>query len=118
MLPAPHRLSATRDIERVAKTGKYASTPAMVVRVAKGGGVTRAAVVAGLKVHKSSVQRNLVKRRIREALREMIKEIVPGIDLVVVARSGSVGKSYADLGNELYGGLLRLGVIHKKAKSG
>ncbi len=117
MLPAPHRLRATRDIERVVKTGKYVSSPAMVVRAARGGKITRATVVAGLKVHKNATKRNLVKRRIREAMREILKEVAPGYDLVIVARSGAVGKTFAGLGNELYGLLLRLGLIHRVEKS-
>lgn len=114
MLPAPHRLRAEREIQLVMSKGKYASTPLLLVRVlARDQGKTRATVVAGLKVHKRATERNLVKRRIRESLRVLLPEMKAGLDLVVVARSGAVGKSFQDLGNDLYGALVKLGVIHR-----
>lgn len=117
MLHHRHRLRAERDITRVIKIGRYVSSLTMTVRAAKGGDATRVAVVAGLKVHKSAVKRNLIKRRIREAMREILGEVAPGYDLVVVARSGAVGKTFQELGNDLYGALGRLGLIHRQVKS-
>ena len=116
MLSAPNRLRNEKDILRVIKTGRYAAGPNLMVRAAHGGNETRATVVAGLKVHKKSTLRNLVKRRLREAAREILKEIVPGYDIVITARAEAVGKNYQDLGNELYGLLGRLGLINSKKK--
>ena len=112
MLPAPHRLREDRVIKRVMARGQYVSAPTLVVRIASGQSKkTRATVVAGLRVHKRANERNLVKRRVREALRALLPEIKSGLDIVVTARAEAVGKSFSDLGNDLYEALLRLGVI-------
>jgi len=107
MLPAAHRLRRKQDVERVSRVGRPAFVRTLTVRYAPNGlAVTRATVVAGLKVHKRSTRRNRVKRLIREALRrEYLAHIRGGYDIVIYAKKDLVGMEYdavsADLGSAL-----------------
>jgi len=51
---------------------------------------TRFAIVVSTKVGKRATVRNLIKRRVRESLRELMKTIPPGYDVVVQARTASI----------------------------
>lgn len=95
------RLAKEKDIEKVFKHGRSASSPNLFLRFCPNHSPkTRITVVAGLKVHKKAVKRNLVKRRLREILRLNYTKITPGFDLVLVAKAGTVGKKYKELEQE------------------
>jgi ribonuclease P protein component len=57
---------------------------------------SRIAVAAGRSVG-SAVQRNRAKRRLREALRQHLKQIRPGWDLLVIARRPILDAEYTHL---------------------
>ncbi len=61
------------------------------------------AIAAGLKVHKSAVKRNRVRRQIREAIRLLIKDgaIKNGYYILVVAKKDVLDKDYAEISAEL-----------------
>lgn len=62
---------------------------------------SRFGVVAGLKVHKRATKRNLIKRRIREALRREYVDRVRGYDVAIVARASALDRSYQQIADEL-----------------
>lgn len=95
------RLAKEKDIEKVFRNGRSASSPNLFLRFCPNHLLkTRITVVAGLKVHKKAVKRNLIKRRLREVLRLNYAKITPGFDLVLVAKAGAVGKEYKELEQE------------------
>ncbi len=61
------------------------------------------AIAAGLKVHKSAVKRNRVRRQIREAIRLLLKDgaIKTGYYILVVAKKDVLDKDYAEISQEL-----------------
>lgn len=98
MLPREHRLTRDRDIDAVWKFGASAGTPILGAKARPNRlSQSRFAVIAGLKVHKRAVKRNLIKRRIREALRARLSEVETGADVVVSARAPAVGASFEDI---------------------
>lgn len=106
MLARPYRLTTTRDIERASR-GRPAHAPHLTVRAAWSGRPhTRVTIVAGLKVSKRANVRNLVKRRMREAIRRHWGAILPGADVVIHAKPTAVGIGYHtiayEIGNALY----------------
>lgn len=107
MLPAAHRLRRKQDVERVSRVGRPAFVRTLTVRYTPNGlAVSRATVVAGLKVHKRSTRRNRVKRLLREALRrEYLTHLRSGYDVVIYAKKDLVDMEYAavaaDLGSAL-----------------
>ena len=88
----------------------------IVVRVLRNGlGVSRLGLVVGKQVG-GAVQRNRAKRLIREAVR--IRALVPGWDVVVVARPSIRGAKYQDVEQELRRLLARAGVVLETHRAG
>lgn len=56
-----------------------------------------------------AVERNRVKRRVREFFRLHRRELQPAHDLLVIARTGAEKLSYRDVESELVGAL---GTLH------
>lgn len=63
----------------------------------------KVAFAVGLKISKSAVKRNRLRRQIREVVRLFIKSkrIPNGYYLLFVARAGSLSKSYAEISQEI-----------------
>ncbi len=90
MLPKQNRLRAERDIKKVFKKGRRVITPLFRYQVLKTNAEeTRFAVVVSTKVAKRATVRNLIKRRVRESLREILETVPKGFDVVIQARSAS-----------------------------
>lgn len=55
--------------------------------------ITRFGVVAGRTIGKA-VQRNRAKRLLREAVRSYLRDILPGLDVLLIARQSMVGATF------------------------
>ena len=62
---------------------------------------SRFGVVVGLKVSKRAVERNLIKRRIREILRKMMKDVKSGYDVMLMANQTSLKTEFKELERQL-----------------
>lgn len=104
-LPRARRLSRSADIRSILRRGKRIRTPHLdVFDAAAPVAHPRIGVVVPRYRH-SAVQRNLLKRRLREALR---REILPrlarrdlAVDVLVRARREAYGQPFAALRDEL-----------------
>ena len=82
---------------RLYQKGRSAVTPCLAVYCRKNGGsVSRLGITAGVKLG-CAVQRNRVRRRIREIYRTNEARLLPGYDLVVVARVRAAHVGYREL---------------------
>lgn len=89
------KLRRSWQFEKVYKNGnKYISEPFIIYVLPNGTKSVRIGLTVTKKVGKS-VQRNRVKRLIREAFRSL-NGIFPGNDIVVVARKSSVNIKYSE----------------------
>ena len=100
MLPVKYRLAKRKDIERVMKRGRSFFVKDIGIRIAKNNlDNSRITVVTSLKVSKKAVDRNRLKRQIREIIRlEIIPKIKPGFDGVINTRKGLLNLSHRELG--------------------
>ena len=62
-----------------------------------------------------AVQRNAVRRLMREAARARIPELAAGYDIVVIATRQAVGVDYRQIGESMQALLQRAGLIREQA---
>jgi len=99
MLPRLNRLNKKQDIEKVFRSGRSVYAGALGLRLCPNKlPITRLAVVTSLKVSKKAVDRNRLKRRLREIIRQ---EIMPrakaGTDGLVLTQKSLLDLSYGQL---------------------
>jgi len=86
MLAKKYRLTKDKEFEKVMKKGKAAYSPVLMLKFVKNDlDYTRVGVIVSNKVSKKAVRRNLARRRIREIIRLVFKNLGKGIDLVIIA---------------------------------
>lgn len=108
-------LRKKRDFDRVYRKGRSLGEKYVVLFYLKNGlPLTRTAVVASKKVG-NSVQRNRAKRLMSESLRQVREDILPGYDIVVIARNTIDGRSCDEVGISLRRGLSRASLLRKEA---
>jgi ribonuclease P protein component len=101
-----YRLTRSTDFKRVRRTGKSYAHPFVVLMVqASEAPRARVGVTAGRSVG-GAVQRNRAKRLLREAMRPLLPDLLPGWDLVLIARPALPTKSLQDI-RQVITGLLR-----------
>lgn len=110
MLPQKNRLRHLRDFDSLLKQGKFVSGTLVTAKVwlidplkyprrAYTKDDLKIAVVVSMKVSKSAVVRNRVKRQLREVVRLLLKEdkVRHGFLISIMAKGDIVGKEYADI---------------------
>ena len=91
------RLTSSTDFKRVRRSGKsYAHPLVVLIALPNQLDKSRLAVSAGRSVG-NAVHRNRAKRLIREALRPLTVDIVPGWDVVFLARQPISGATFEEV---------------------
>lgn len=69
--------------------------------------------VVGLKVSKSAVKRNRVKRQMREVVRLLLKEgkLKNGYHIAIMAKANTIGAEYAEIAKDIAAVLKRVGAM-------
>lgn len=94
MLPLKHRLKKKKDFAKVYKKGKGFKQDFLFLKAVENGlDNTRIGIVVSAKIAKKAVERNLIKRRLREIIRKRIEEIKPGLDIVIITLKGMSRKT-------------------------
>lgn len=90
-------LKQNHEFRRLYHKGKSAVSPYFAVYCRKTGRpCSRLGITTGVKLG-NAVKRNFVRRRIRELYRTNEEKLLPGYDVVVVARTRAIFGRYADL---------------------
>lgn len=89
MLPQKNRIKKQKDFEKIFKQGRAYKEKELFVKVLKREDSNlRFGFVVSKKVSNKAVQRNKVKRRMREIVRSLLPNIKKGYDVVLVALPG------------------------------
>lgn len=90
-------LKQNHEFRRLYSKGKSAVSPYFVIYCRKTGRpVSRLGITTGVKLG-NAVKRNRARRRIRELYRTHEAGLLPGFDIVVVARTRAIYGRYAEL---------------------
>ena len=90
-------LKQNHEFRRLYNKGKSAVSPYFAIYCRKTGRPqSRLGITTGVKLG-NAVKRNFVRRRIRALYRTQEARLVPGYDIVVVARTRAIFGRYADL---------------------
>ena len=110
--PSPARLKRRAEFLRTAAKGREAATHGLVLQALSRGDDAPARI--GFTVTKkvgNAVVRNRVRRRLKEAARlELSDRPVTGVDLVLIGRDATRGRSFGDLRDDLRRALGKAGV--------
>ena len=117
------RLTRSEDFKRVRRSGKSYAHPLVVLIVqtydprsapqidSTDQPRLKIGVTAGRTVG-TAVYRNRAKRLLREAMRSLIPDIKPGLDLIVIARPGLVSATLEETRNALLTLLQRAQILN------
>jgi ribonuclease P protein component len=100
-VPVLPTLRRRADFEAIGRNGQARATPELVLRWRR---TDRAETRIGLSTPRTlggAVQRNRVRRRLRELVRARLERIGPGWDLLLIARPAAGEASHAELGAAL-----------------
>ncbi|MGB0757599.1 MAG: ribonuclease P protein component [Patescibacteria group bacterium] len=102
MLPRAHKLTKQRDIEELAKTGRRNSSVFFILKTRKNKVNTpRFVIVVSAKVSKKAVERNRIRRQVREIIRNSLIPLEKSIDSMVVVKQEALSADFTELHDQL-----------------
>ena len=112
MLKQENRLRRDKDFQRVFKHGKSVFDEACGVKFEKNEYQdSRFAVVVGIKVSKSAVIRNKIRRQYQEIIRLNLKKLQPGFDVVCLTSKKAINLDYSEKEGRLLKTLSKAGLL-------
>ena len=110
-LKATVTLKKNSDFRRLYKSGKSVANRLLVLYIRRNGrGTNRVGITVTTKLG-GAVQRNRVRRRIREIYRLNAQSLQLGYDIVIVARVRARYAAYAELERSFFDCASRLGIL-------
>jgi len=101
MIPKKNRLTR-REIVEVREKGKIKGGKRVsILYIHTGGEVPRFGMIVSSRVAKLAVERNRIKRVLREAFKEILGKISSGYSIVVLARKSMMGAGVREVAEEL-----------------
>lgn len=96
------RIKKSTDFEKIFQTGKTITGRFVFLKTKKTKNKNcRLCFVVGSRVSKKAIERNKVKRRIREIITGIYPSLIPSYDIVIITKKEILGKKYAEIKNEI-----------------
>lgn len=112
MLPKLHRLTQERDFNRAFRRGRSCFGQLIGIKAFKNNlGHSRFGFIVSNKIAKKASRRNLIKRRLRAAIHQELKNIKPGYDFAIVALPPILKQDYQAIAQEAKNCLKKLNVF-------
>lgn len=109
-MPKESVLRKKRDFDSVFKKGENFKSSHFVLKIAKNNlDISRFGFIVSQKVSKKAVVRNKIKRRLRAFVKNELKDIKKGIDVVLIALPSVENRDFSGISEDLM-------EIFKKAK--
>ncbi len=98
MLPAKNRLTKKKDFDAVFKGGRSIKNGFLILKILKNQlKNSRFGFVVSKKVSNKAVVRNMVKRRLRKAVADGLKEMRESADIVIITLPGTEKKEFSEI---------------------
>jgi len=102
MLSKINRLAKKKDFERVFKEGRSSYTKLTGVKSAPNDlAIIRFGILVGTKVSKKAVDRNKIKRRVREIIRGKLNDLKNGFDCIIITLPGIINHDFEEIKKDL-----------------
>lgn len=104
MLNKINRLTKEKDFENLFKNGQAFHSQLFNLKIVRNKlNNTRFGFIISKKVSKKAVERNKIKRRLREVIRKEIEQIKNGYDAVIIVKNNQevIKKEYLQIKNEV-----------------
>lgn len=112
MLKKENRLKKKKDFDAIFKEWKFKRSLFILLGIKKNDlNYSRFGIIVSKKIAKKAVVRNKIKRKIREILRNRIKEIDRGYDVVIIPSKEIVDKNYQEIKISLERGLKKIKIL-------
>ena len=109
MLKRENRLTKDKEIDGVFKKGRSGYNKLTGIKVVKNNlGHNRFVTLINLKVSKKAVERNKIKRQIREAVRLELDNLKQGHDCVIIALPPTLDKQYKEIEKSIKNHFIKL----------
>ena len=114
MLPKENRLTRKKDFSLVFKYGARLKSGYLEARIMENkSDLLRIGFIVSKTSFKTAVERNRVKRQLRNALRAKLPTLKGGYDLVIIAREEIKKKSFVQISQELGKLLVKITTVSK-----
>jgi len=115
MLSNKNRLSKKDEIARVFKSGRSFYSDGLGIRVVKNNlELSRFCFIVSSKVSKKAVDRNRIKRQLRNIILLKLAKIKPGFDFLVLVLPTILGQKSGEIDRDITAILNKLGLILNK----
>ena len=109
MLKKQNQLTKDKEFDNVFKNGKSSYDKALGVKViANKLNDSRFGILVSTKISKKAVERNRLKRQIREVIRLSLSEIKSGYDFIIITLPPILGKTSQEITKSLQSHLEKL----------
>ena len=117
VLASKFRLTKNNDFLRVYQQGKAVFALGLVLKFVKNDLLrSRIGFVVSLKVYKKAVERNLLKRRLREIVRALFPNLCSGFDLVFLTQQQALQLDFSQLKEQVEALLKKAKLLQKAIK--